>query len=55
MATTAAEPVFVYTNALVYAYVAEAPWHQEARDVIVALRPPARRCGSVGRCCANIW
>jgi len=35
MATTAAEPIFVDTNVLVYAHVAEAPWHQEARDAIV--------------------
>src|SRR5262245_64027123 len=35
MATTATEPVFVDTNVLIYAHVAEAPWHQEAQDVIV--------------------
>jgi predicted nucleic acid-binding protein len=27
--------VFVDTNVLVYAHVAEAPWHQEAQDAIV--------------------
>jgi hypothetical protein len=27
MATMAAEPVFVDTNMLVYAHIAEAPWH----------------------------
>jgi predicted nucleic acid-binding protein len=34
MATMAAEPVFVDTNVLVYAHVAEAPWHQEAQEAI---------------------
>ena len=34
MATTAAEPVFVDTNVLVYAHIAEAPWHQEAQEAI---------------------
>ena len=36
MATRDAEPVFVDTNVLVYAHVAEAPWHQEAQQAIVA-------------------
>src|SRR5207244_11742026 len=35
MATRDAEPVFVDTNVLVYAHVAEAPWHQEAQAAIV--------------------
>ena len=35
MATTATEPIFVDTNVLIYAHVAEAPWHQEAQDAIV--------------------
>ena len=34
MATRDAEPVFVDTNVLVYAHVAEAPWHQEAQEAI---------------------
>lgn len=34
MAMMAAEPVFVDTNVLVYAHVAEAPWHQEAQEAI---------------------
>jgi predicted nucleic acid-binding protein len=36
MATRDAEPVFVDTNVLVYAHVAEAPWNQEAQQAIVA-------------------
>ena len=36
MATRDAEPVLLDTNVLVYAYVAEAPWHQEAQAVIAA-------------------
>jgi predicted nucleic acid-binding protein len=36
MATTAAEPVFVDTNVLVYAHVAEAPWHGQARAALAA-------------------
>jgi predicted nucleic acid-binding protein len=35
MAMRDAEPVFVDTNVLVYAHVAEAPWHQEAQAAIV--------------------
>ena len=35
MATMDAEPVFVDTNVLVYAHVAEAPWHQQAQAAIV--------------------
>jgi cellulose biosynthesis protein BcsQ len=35
MATRDAEPIFVDTNVLVYAHVAEAPWHQEAQAAIV--------------------
>lgn len=34
MATMDAEPVFVDTNVLVYAHVAEAPWHQQAQAAI---------------------
>jgi predicted nucleic acid-binding protein len=34
MATMDAEPVLVDTNMLVYAHVAEAPWHQEAQAAI---------------------
>ena len=34
MATRDAEPVFVDTNVLVYAHIAEAPWHQEAQAII---------------------
>jgi len=34
MATRDAEPVFEDTNVLVYAHVAEAPWHQEAQEAI---------------------
>lgn len=33
---TPAEPVFVDTNVLVYAYVAEAPWHTEAEAALAA-------------------
>ena len=36
MATRDAEPVFVDTNVLVYAHVAEAPWHREAQDALSA-------------------
>lgn len=34
MAMMAAEPVCVDTNVLVYAHVAEAPWHQAAQEAI---------------------
>ena len=34
MTTRDAEPVFVDTNVLVYAYVAEAPWHHEAQEAL---------------------
>ena len=34
MTTMDAEPVFVDTNVLVYAHVAEAPWHQRAQEAI---------------------
>lgn len=34
--TRNAEPVFVDTNVLVYAYVAEAPWHTEAETALAA-------------------
>src|SRR5262245_42902043 len=34
MATRSAEPVFVDADVLVYAHVAEAPWHREAQEAI---------------------
>jgi predicted nucleic acid-binding protein len=34
MAMRDAEPILVDTNMLVYAHVAEAPWHQEAQAAI---------------------
>jgi predicted nucleic acid-binding protein len=34
MATRDAAPIFVDTNVLVYAHVAEAPWHREAQDAL---------------------
>lgn len=40
MATTGAEPLFIDTNILVYATVAGAPWHVEAR---AALRSAAEQ------------
>lgn len=38
MTTTAADPVFVDTNVLVYALIATAPWHAEARAKLDELR-----------------
>jgi hypothetical protein len=51
MATTAADPVFVATNILVYANTATAPWHARAQAALrsldasgaeLFLDPPAR-------------
>ena len=36
MTTMDAEPVFIDTNVLVYAHVAEAPWHLQAQAAIAA-------------------
>ena len=36
MTTMDAEPVFVDTNVLVYAHVAEAPWHRQAQAAMAA-------------------